>query len=197
MIHHIGVTVSGCTGRPRLADRTTRSSQCLQYLSTAVPIFEGTPPGKPGTLSNLQQHQIRVLETNSRDYDGPGPPMHTYKLPKALADGDPAERESCRYRIGGFHILGMESAIRRIGERSPSQQKHEPQACIWIHDSTGARAHGYRWRTWYLRQRHIARSRTKVIPQAHRKYKLLRCNAEGEYEVHARLSQERALTMQD
>ena len=59
------------------------------------------------------------------------------------------------------------------------------------------RAHGYRWRTWYLRQRYIARSRTKVIPQAHRKYKLLRCNAQGEYEVHTRLNQERVRTMQD
>jgi hypothetical protein len=79
------------------------------------------------------------VETNPRDYDGPGSPMHA-QFPKVLANRNPAERESCRYGIGSFHILGMESAICRVGERSPSQQKHEPQACLWIHDSTGARA---------------------------------------------------------
>ena len=52
------------------------------------------------------------------------------------------------------------------------------------------RAHGARWRQWYLRQRYIPSVRSKVIPERHRSHKLLKTDPYGVYQVNPILAQE-------
>ena len=57
------------------------------------------------------------------------------------------------------------------------------------------RAHGARWRQWYLRQRYIPSVRSKVIPERHRSHKLLKTDPYGVYQVNPILAQERNNTL--
>ena len=57
------------------------------------------------------------------------------------------------------------------------------------------RAYGYKWRNWYLKQRYITPPRARKIADRYRKFILIKCNAEAEYDVHPFLKNERARTI--
>jgi hypothetical protein len=112
-----------------------------------------------------------------------------------LQSGKAVDTESAAFMFWAWRALYAESVSAHLANRNMNLKHAYGYTIALAH--ARIRAHGYRWRTWYVRQRYIARSRTKAIPQKHQKYKLFRCNAEGEYEVHTFLRQERARTMQD
>ena len=58
------------------------------------------------------------------------------------------------------------------------------------------RAHGRRWRVWYLKQRFIHPQRSKIVAQQYRNYKLFTCDHFADYTVNATLLAERSRTLQ-
>ena len=156
------------------------------------------PPGKPRTFSNLQQNiregfwrpiqEIMTALGLQCTHNSP-----QFWLTGVLQSGKAVDTESAAFIFWAWRALYVESVSAHLANRNMNLKHAYGYTIALAH--ARVRAHGYRWRTWYLRQRYITRSGTKVILQAHRKYKLLRYNAQGEHEVHARLDQERARTM--
>ena len=89
-------------------------------------------------------------------------------------------------------MLGVEMPVRGSHTRGhidevdfdPTQAK---RATIRLGHSR-VKAHGYKWRQWYLRQHLWRDSTSKMVPEEHQDYICITCNMEAEYKVSDKLT---------
>jgi hypothetical protein len=90
-----------------------------------------------------------------------------------LQSGKAVDTESAAFIFWAWRALYAESVSAHLANRNMNLKHAYGYTIALAH--ARVRAHGYSWRTWYLRQRYIARRRTKVI--YHRRTKSINCSA--------------------
>ena len=116
-----------------------------------------------------------------------------FRITGIRADGKIVDKESAALMFWAWRALYAET-VRAHLENKPMRLDRAYAYTIELAHAR-VRAHGFRWRQWYLRQRYIPSARSKVIPERHRSYKLLKTDPYGTYQVNPILAQERSTTM--
>jgi hypothetical protein len=116
-----------------------------------------------------------------------------FRITGIRADGKIVDKESAALIFWAWRALYAET-VRAHLENKPMRLDRAYAYTIELAHAR-VRAHGFRWRQWYLRQRYIPSARSKVIPERHRSYKLLKTDPYGTYQVNPILAQERSTTL--
>jgi len=112
-----------------------------------------------------------------------------------LQGGKAVDKESAAFIFWAWRALYAESVHAHLHDTHMNLKKALAYTIVLAHSRI--RAHGRKWRVWYLKQRFISPARSKIIARAYRNYKLYRCNEEGVYHLHPELTQARKTTLPD
>ena len=116
-----------------------------------------------------------------------------FRITGIRADGKIIDKESAAFMFWAWRALYAATVRAHLDNKILRLDRAYAYTIELAH--ARIRAHGARWRQWYLRQRYIPSVRSKVIPERHRSHKLLKTDPYGVYQVNPILAQERNNTL--
>ena len=112
-----------------------------------------------------------------------------------LQGGRAVDKESAAFIFWAWRALYAASVHAHLNDKRMNLKQAFAYTVSLAH--TRIRAHARSWRVWYLKQRFITPTRSKIIARAYRNYKLYHCNEEGVYHLHPELTRAHKSALQN